>query len=139
MNLTSGLCNNCAYSIGNNPSICTECIICCRNSSYLEKTFSPTSYLGVQVKEPIDMYISREHYGLILKKIEQMNSDKVIKQWPWSDTNSYPGSAFWPIYTYTAFSTTKDIGTDSSYNFILSKETDMKVNDPKKRKLRGKN
>ena len=117
--------------------MCIECTICCRNSRYLEKTFQPTAYLGIQLKEPIDMYISKEHYNLILKKMEQMNADKVIIRWPWPniDVDFTP----WPVYTFlNGNTTTYSVQVDPSNKLVLSQGIDIKIEDPKKRKLRGK-
>lgn len=95
--------------------------------------------MGMELKEPIDMYISKDHYSLLLKKMEQMNADKAIKQWPWQDPNPYPGSTSWPIYTFLDENTiTYSIRMDPSNKLILSQGMDITIEDPKKRKLRGK-
>jgi hypothetical protein len=69
--------------------------------------------------------------------MEQMNADKVIIRWPWPniDVDFTP----WPVYTFlNGNTTTYSVQVDPSNKLVLSQGIDIKIEDPKKRKLRGK-
>jgi len=71
----TGECKNCAYFEGNSQ----ECKVCIRNPSIVSKQFEPTEVLGMLIEEPIDMFISKEHYSLLRKTLLRLLQKELMR------------------------------------------------------------
>jgi hypothetical protein len=112
------MCKNCAFADVDRPSEKEQCKICIRNPKNLSHRFKPTTFNGEQIDKPIDMYVSKEFWSLLMKIIEKMQKSKPIyPPHPW--ITYYPSP--WP-------------NTTSSTTYYISIPTSVPLESRKERK-----
>ena len=98
------------YSRNGKPSTFPECQICIRNPENLLKAPFLVSYNGRTVKAPVDMFISKEHYHLLVSQFYQkylVQTDSKYTVWPenwyysWDSTTSSPTIYSSQVYTFS--------------------------------------
>ena len=86
------MCKRCMYSRNGKPSTLPECQMCIRNPENLLKAPFLVNYNGRTVQAPIDMFISKEHYRLLISQFYQrfpIQSDSKYTVWSENSTWYY--------------------------------------------------
>jgi len=118
------MCRNCAFSKDDKPSDSKECAVCIRNPKLLSGKAKNLSYGGRKLERPIDMYISREFFDILIKrvfKLEKQVRDLLSKT---SSPFRWDSSSF--SYRTTSF--------DDPFTYYIPTVTSVKVKKNKGRK-----
>jgi len=75
-----GQCENCAYYEKDWSG--RFCKLCIRNPKNVTKTFKPTVVGGISISSPIDFYISKEHYSILMVLLK-LGYTRFPKYPPW--------------------------------------------------------
>jgi len=78
-------CSECVYSDDKGRPVSEPCKFCIRNSKNLSGKFKPGTLYEVEIKTPLDFFISKEHGVILLNflesKLQKLNDEiKRLKQ-----------------------------------------------------------
>jgi len=72
-------CSECVYSDDKGRPVSEPCKFCIRNSKNLSGKFQPGVLYEVEIKTPLDFFISKEH-GTILLSYLQKQMEKLVQE-----------------------------------------------------------